>query len=88
MRRWCPSVGDHQDSGEPAAANSFNNLTRAIGSSIASAAAGVLLAQITIVVGGTSYPADTAFRAILVLGVVAAMAALAIAGFLPRRSAR
>ena len=68
---------------QTAAANSFNNLTRAVGSSVASAVSGVLVAQITISVGGMTYPAEPAFGTILLLGAVA-LAALIIAWFIPR----
>jgi len=70
--------------GQTAAANSFNNLSRAIGTSTASAAVGVILAQLTTTVGGHTYPAEAAFTIALALGAVGAAGALVIAFFLPR----
>ncbi|GAA4541595.1 MFS transporter [Pseudonocardia xishanensis] len=73
--------------GQTAAANSFNNLSRAIGTSTASAAVGVILAQLTMTTGGHTYPAESAFTIALALGALGAAGALAIAFFLPRHRA-
>ncbi|MFP5021597.1 MFS transporter [Pseudonocardia phyllosphaerae] len=70
---------------QTAAANSLNNLMRAMGTSIASAVVGVLLAQLTVTSGGTALPSEAAFVITLVLGAAAALAAAAITVFLPRR---
>ncbi|MCU1664765.1 MAG: bmr5 [Pseudonocardia sp.] len=70
---------------QTAAANSLNNLMRALGTSIASAVAGVVLAQMTIAFGPAAVPTENAFRVVLGLGAGAALAALAIASFIPRR---
>jgi MFS family permease len=72
---------------ETAAANSLNTLMRAIGTSISSAVAGVVLAQLTITVGAAALPSLDGFRLVLAIGVGAALAALAIASFLPGRKA-
>jgi MFS family permease len=70
---------------ETGAANSLNTLVRAVGTSIASAVAGVILAQVTISVGGSTVPSENAFRIIMAIGCGAALVALVIASFLPRR---
>jgi EmrB/QacA subfamily drug resistance transporter len=72
---------------ETAAANSLNTLMRAIGTSISSAVAGVILAQLTITVGTAAVPALDGFRVVLAVGAGAALVALAIAAFLPGRRA-
>ncbi|WP_236791527.1 MFS transporter [Amycolatopsis sp. GM8] len=70
---------------ETAAANSLNTLMRSIGTSFASAVAGVLLSQLTITLGGVELPSQNGFRVVLGLGAVAALVALAFAAFLPGR---
>ena len=71
---------------ETAAANSLNTLMRSIGTSVSSAAAGVVFAQLTITVGGVEMPSQTAFRVVLGIGAAAALVVLGIAAFLPRRA--
>jgi MFS family permease len=71
---------------ETAAANSFNTLMRSIGTSVSSAVAGVILAQLTISFAGTTLPSQTGFRTVLLIGAGAALAALAIASFIPTRT--
>jgi predicted MFS family arabinose efflux permease len=61
---------------ETAAANSFNTLMRAIGTSVSSAVAGAVLAHVAV-------PAS--FRLIMALGAVTALLACVIASFLPGR---
>jgi EmrB/QacA subfamily drug resistance transporter len=70
---------------ETAAANSLNTLMRAIGTSISSAVAGTILAQLTVQFGPALVPSDTAFRLIMGLGCATALAALGIAAFIPGR---
>jgi MFS family permease len=70
---------------ETAAANSFNTLMRSIGTSVSSAVAGVILAQLTIGLGGYTLPSQTGFRVVLLIGAGAALTALAIASFIPAR---
>lgn len=67
---------------ETAAANSFNTLVRSLGTSTASAVAGLLLAKMTTTVGPATVPSQDAFRVIMVIGAAAAIIALAIAAFL------
>nr|WP_228046157.1 MFS transporter [Saccharopolyspora sp. HNM0983] len=73
---------------ETAAANSLNTLMRSIGTSVSSAVAGVVLAHLTIDLGGAAVPSQNAFRVVLGIGALAALVALAIASFLPRQPTR
>lgn len=66
-----------------AAANSLNTLMRSIGTAVASAVAGVVLAQMTISFGPATLPSQGGFRLVLVIGAGAALVALGIATFLP-----
>ncbi|TCO16894.1 hypothetical protein EV652_11983 [Kribbella steppae] len=70
---------------ETAAANSLTTLMRSIGTSVSSAAAGVILAQLTINLGGYALPSQNGFRVVLIIGAAAALAALAIASLIPIR---
>ncbi|MFG1906239.1 MFS transporter [Kribbella sp. NPDC048928] len=70
---------------ETAAANSFNTLMRSIGTSVSSAVAGVILANLTISLGSYTLPSQNGFRAVLLIGAGAALTALAIASFIPTR---
>ncbi|WP_020386111.1 MFS transporter [Kribbella catacumbae] len=70
---------------ETAAANSLNTLMRSIGTSISSAVAGVILAQMTMSLGPISVPSENGFRVILAIGSGAALTAFIIAAFIPRR---
>ncbi|MBB5857665.1 MFS family permease [Amycolatopsis umgeniensis] len=68
---------------ETAAANSLNTLMRAIGTSVSSAVAGVILAQLTVSFGPVQVPSQGGFRLIMGLGSATALLALAIAAFIP-----
>lgn len=72
---------------ETAAANSLNTLMRSIGTSVASAVAGVILAHMTTDFGGVPLPSQDAFRLIMAIAAAAALVALAIAALLPRHTA-
>lgn len=72
---------------QTAAANSLNNLMRAVGTSSASAVAGVLLASLTVPIGGAMVPSENSFRLVMGLAAGAALVALAITAFIPRRQA-
>ncbi|MFC3897931.1 MFS transporter [Lentzea rhizosphaerae] len=61
---------------ETAAANSLNTLMRAIGTSVSSAVAGVVLTQVTV---------PFSFKLIMGLGAATALVACAVAAFIPRR---
>ncbi|MEU6553576.1 MFS transporter [Streptomyces sp. NPDC046915] len=69
---------------ETAAANSLNTLMRSIGTSVASAVAGVILAQMTISLGGHALPSENGFKVVMALGASAAVLAFVLASFLPR----
>lgn len=69
---------------ETAAANSLNTLMRSIGTSLSSAVAGVVLAQMTITTGTVRIPSQQAFQVLMGIGAAAAVAAVIIAMFLPR----
>ncbi|WP_216895998.1 MFS transporter [Nocardia alni] len=67
---------------ETAAANSFNQLMRSVGTSISSAVIGAVLAQMTITVGGHNIPTERGFQVVFAIGcgvsVVAALISMAI----------
>ena len=73
------------DPSETAAANSLNTLMRSIGTSTASAVAGVILAQMTTPFGATALPSENGFKVVMAVGSGAAVLALLVAAFLPRR---
>ncbi|MGW1626196.1 MFS transporter [Streptomyces sp. NPDC002172] len=73
------------DPHETAAANSLNTLMRSIGTSTASAVAGVILAQMTTVFGSTAVPSENGFKVVMAAGSGAALLALLVAAFIPRR---
>lgn len=70
---------------ETAAANSLNTLMRSMGTSTSSAVAGVALAEMTTTIGPATVPTQNGFRLVMGIGAAAALAALAIAAFLPGR---
>ncbi|MFF7766657.1 MFS transporter [Streptomyces massasporeus] len=70
---------------ETGAANSLNTLMRSIGTSTASAVAGVILAQMTTDFGGTPLPSQDGFKVVLAIGAGAALLAFAVASFIPRQ---
>lgn len=72
---------------ETGAANSLNTLMRSIGTSVASAVAGVVLAQMTTRFGPYALPSESGFRTVLALGAGAALLGFAVAAFIPRRRA-
>ncbi|MBR7832925.1 MFS transporter [Actinospica durhamensis] len=68
---------------ETAAANSFNTLMRALGTSIGSAIVGVVLAQMTTDLGGAAVTSEGGFRTGLLIGGGVAVLAAALAGLIP-----
>ncbi|MFF7373884.1 MFS transporter [Streptomyces massasporeus] len=70
---------------ETGAANSLNTLMRSIGTSTASAVAGVILAQLTTDFGGTPLPSQDGFKVVVAIGAGAALLAFAVASFIPRQ---
>ncbi|SDM68077.1 drug resistance transporter, EmrB/QacA subfamily [Streptomyces sp. cf386] len=71
---------------ETAAANSLNTLMRSLGTSSASAVAGVILAQMTTNLGGYALPSENAFKVVLAVGAGAALLAFVVASFIPRQT--
>jgi MFS family permease len=69
---------------ETAAANSLNTLMRSIGTSFASALAGVILAQMTTSFGTAALPSENGFKVVMAMGAGAAILALVVAAFIPR----
>jgi MFS family permease len=72
---------------QTAAANSLNNLCRALGTSTGSAINGLLLVASTTSVGGLTVPSETAIVTVLLVGAGAALIALLISTFIPRHAA-
>ena len=69
---------------ETGAANSFNTLMRSLGTSVASAVAGAVLARMATSYGSTVVPTEVAFQVLMVGGAASAVVALIFAAFLPR----
>ncbi|MFF5898413.1 MFS transporter [Streptomyces argenteolus] len=68
---------------ETAAANGFNTLMRSLGTTIGSAVIGVVLAQMTIDLGGFSLASEDGFRVGLMIGCGVALVAAAVASLIP-----
>ncbi|MCX5524879.1 MFS transporter [Streptomyces bobili] len=75
------------DPSQTGSANSLNTLMRSLGTSFASAVAGVILAQMTTEYGGFALPAENGFKVVMAVGAGAALAAFLLAGFIPGRGA-
>lgn len=73
---------------ESAAANGLNALMRSIGTTIAAAFVGALLAAMTVNYGSVAVPTQDAFRLAFVLGLAAAVLSAGIAAFIPRHVPR
>ncbi|MER6418791.1 MFS transporter [Streptomyces sp. NPDC001137] len=67
------------------AANSLNTLMRSLGTSFASALAGVILARMTTDFGGHALPSENGFKVVMAIGAGAALLAFLVATFIPRR---
>ncbi|WP_327113474.1 MFS transporter [Nocardia sp. NBC_01730] len=72
---------------ETASANSFNTLMRSVGTSFSAAVIGVVLAQMSMTVGGHSIPTEDGFRTSLFIGCGVALVAAAVAATIPVRRA-
>lgn len=72
---------------ETASANSFNTLMRSIGSSLAAAVIGVVMAQMTTDFGGHSLTTAGGFRVAMLIGCGVALVAAVIAVLIPVRAA-
>ncbi|GAA2487970.1 MFS transporter [Streptomyces longisporus] len=73
------------DPSQTGAANSLNTLMRSLGTSFASALAGVILAQLTTDFGGRALPSENGFKVVMAIGAGAALLAFLVASFIPRR---
>ncbi|MEU6349157.1 MFS transporter [Streptomyces sp. NPDC047072] len=73
------------DPSQTGAANSLNTLMRSLGTSFASALAGVILAQMTTDFGGTALPSENGFKVVMAIGAGAALLAFVVATFIPNR---
>lgn len=71
---------------ETAAANSFNTLMRSIGSSVAAAVVGAVLAQLSMSLAGHTVPTENGFRVGMLFGGGVALLAAAIGMAIPSRS--
>lgn len=69
---------------ETGAANSFNTLMRSLGTSFASAVAGVILAQMTISAGAVSVPSEAAFHVTMAVAAGASVLGFVLCIFIPR----
>ncbi|MDT0266852.1 MFS transporter [Streptomyces sp. DSM 44915] len=72
---------------ETASANSFNTLMRSVGTSVAAAVVGVVLAQLTTEFGGFPLPSEDGFRVAMLIGCGVALGAAAVATLIPVRAA-
>ncbi|MCX5140780.1 MULTISPECIES: MFS transporter [unclassified Streptomyces] len=68
---------------ETAAANGFNTLMRALGTSIGAAVIGAILAQMTSESGGFTFTSEAGFRTGLMFGCGVALIAVMISAFIP-----
>ncbi|MFJ8194088.1 MFS transporter [Streptomyces sp. NPDC096094] len=68
---------------ETAAANGFNTLMRSLGTTIGSAVIGVVLAQMTITMGGHTLASEDGFRTGLMIGCGVALVSAAVAVLIP-----
>ncbi|MEV0784033.1 MFS transporter [Streptomyces sp. NPDC050423] len=68
---------------ETAAANGFNTLMRALGTSIGAAVIGAVLSQMTAETGGFTLTTEAGFRTGLMFGCAVAVIAAAISAFIP-----
>lgn len=80
-------INEHTPAHELAAANGLNTLARSIGTSLASAIGGSLLAASTVLAGGFEFPSLMAYRVLFAICVAAAGLAAALALVIPRERA-
>ncbi|WP_018656668.1 MFS transporter [Actinomadura flavalba] len=74
---------------ETAAANGFNTLMRALGTSVGAAVIGVVLSHMTVGMGGHTLTSEAGFRTALIIGAAVALLATVITAAIPaaRRAA-
>lgn len=68
---------------ETAAANGFNTLMRALGTSIGAAVIGTVLSQMNTTMGGHTFASESGFRTGLLIGLGVALVAAAVAALIP-----
>lgn len=73
---------------ETAAANGFNTLMRSLGTTIGAAVIGVVLAQMTIPLGGVDVPSEAGFRVALLIGAGVSVVAAILAACIPADKAK
>lgn len=73
---------------ETGAANGLNALMRSLGTSVAAAVVGAVLAQSITTVNGVPGPSEQGFMLALTLGLIAAAMCLILAAFIPRSPSR
>lgn len=73
---------------ETAAANGFNTLMRSLGTSTSSTVIGVILAGMTVPMGGVEVPSDTGFRVSFLIGAGVALVAALVVCTIPGRRRR
>lgn len=73
---------------ETASANSFNSLARSVGTSIAAAVVGVVLAQMTMDAGGITLTSENGFKTALFLGAGVGLIAAVLAMTIPSRASQ
>ncbi len=72
---------------ETASANGFNTLMRSLGTTIGAAVIGLVLAQMTIPLGGAAVPSEAGFRTALVIGGGVSVIAALVAALIPAAKA-
>lgn len=73
---------------ETASANGFNTLMRSLGTTVGAAVIGLVLAQMTIPLGGVEVPSEAGFRTALIIGAGVSVVAALIAAFIPAAKAK
>lgn len=81
-------VNAHSPMHEIAASNSLNTLVRSVGSSLASAIGGTVMASIVLELGAVELPSIGAFRTLFAICAAASLCAVAIALAMPRTPVR
>ncbi|WP_227878592.1 MFS transporter [Arthrobacter dokdonensis] len=72
---------------ETASANGLNTLMRSVGTTVSAAVMALVLTAMTVTVGSTKIPSQDGFVMTFVIGAVAALTAVAVVAFIPRRPA-
>lgn len=70
---------------ETASANGLNTLMRSVGTSTSAAVTALVLTATTVTVGSAKIPAEGAFMMTFLIGAAAAVVAIALVAFIPRR---